>query len=134
MPGGSYAILWVRLEKKFAGHAQQVMSAAWSHHPSLAKWVIITDEDIDIRDPFEREWVLSWRVEPQNDIFVMPNTASILLDPSPAPSDVPLWGRTSSKIFVDATRKWEFPDIALPAQMTALAEVERCHTYGLEGC
>ncbi|HSR31664.1 MAG TPA: UbiD family decarboxylase [Anaerolineae bacterium] len=132
--GGSYAILWVRLEKRFAGHAQQVMSAAWSHHPSLAKWVIITDEDIDIRDPFQREWVLSWRVEPQKDIFIMPNTASILLDPSPAPPDVPLWGRQSSKVFVDATKKWEYPEIALPPQKYLDEAEKRWNSYGLEGC
>jgi UbiD family decarboxylase len=130
-PGGSYAILWVRLRKGFAGHAQQVMSAAWSHHPSLAKWTVITDEDVDIRDPFQREWALSWRVEPQRDIHVMPNTASILLDPSPAPPDVPLWGRQSSKIFVDATKKWEFPDIALPPKKYIDEAAERWDEYGL---
>lgn len=130
--GGSYAILWIRLKKHFAGHAQQVMSAAWSHHPSLAKWVIVTDEDIDIRDPFQREWALSWRVEPQKDVFIMPNTASILLDPSPAPPDVPLWGRQSSKIFIDATKKWEFPDVALPPQRYMDEAESRWELYGLE--
>jgi len=130
--GGSYAILWIRLKKYFAGHAQQVMSAAWSHHPSLAKWVIVTDEDIDIRDPFQREWVLSWRVEPQKDVFIMPSTASILLDPSPAPPDVPLWGRQSSKIFIDATKKWEFPDVALPPQRYMEEAESRWELYGLE--
>ncbi|MBN1315685.1 MAG: UbiD family decarboxylase [Anaerolineales bacterium] len=129
--GGSYAMLWLRIDKKFTGHAQQVMSAAWSHHPSLAKWVIITDEDIDIRDPFQREWVLSWRVEPQQDIFVMPNTASILLDPSTAPPAVPLWDRKSSKIFIDATKKWEFPDVAVPPQKYLDLVEERWQTYGL---
>jgi len=130
--GGSYAILWVRMERKFTGHAQQVMSAAWSHHPSLGKWVIITDEDIDIRDPFQREWALSWRVEPQRDIFVMPHTASMLLDPSPAPPDVPLWERSSSKIFIDATKKWEYPAVALPPQKHLDKVEEQWPAYGLE--
>jgi len=129
--GGSYAVLWIRMKRQFAGHAQQVMSAAWSHHPSLAKWVITTDEDIDIRDPFQREWVLSWRVEPQRDVFIMPNTASILLDPAPAPPDVPLWGRLSSKIFIDATKKWEYPAVAVPPRRYLDEAEERWDSYGL---
>lgn len=112
--GGSYAILWIRLKTMYPGHAQQVMSASWSHHPAFAKWIVVTDEDVDIRDPFQREWALSWRVEPKRDTFIFPNTSSLLLDPSSAPSEVPLWDRLSSKMCIDATKKWTYPAIALP--------------------
>lgn len=114
--GGSYAILWIRMRKMYPGQAQQVLSAAWTHYASFAKWIVVTDDDIDIRDPFQREWALSWRVDPRRDTFILPNTASILLDPSPAPPDVPLWDRErlSSKMCIDATKKWTYPEIALP--------------------
>lgn len=112
--GGSYAWCWISINKKYLGHAQQVLCASWTHYPSFAKWIVVTDDDIDIRDPFSREWVLSWRVEPKKDIFFIPNTSSILLDPSSAPPELPLWERLSSKICIDATKKWKYPEIALP--------------------
>jgi 4-hydroxy-3-polyprenylbenzoate decarboxylase len=113
--GGSYAILWIRMKTMYPGHAQQVLSSAWTHHAAFAKWIVVTDEDIDIRDPFIREWILSWRVEPKNDVSIMSGASSLLLDPSAAPPEVPLWERPlSSKVLVNATKKWEYPEIALP--------------------
>lgn len=112
--GGSYAILWIRMKPMYPGHVQQVLSASWTHYSGFAKWIVATDEDIDIRDPFAREWALSWRVEPAKDTFIVPNTGAILLDPSPAPPEVPLWQRRSSKMCIDATRKWAYPPVAYP--------------------
>ncbi len=129
--GGSYAILWVSIKTMYPGHAQQVLSAAWSHHPAFAKWVIVTDEDVDIRDPFQREWVLSWRVEPKRDTYVIPNTSSLLLDPSPAPPNVPLWERLSSKMCIDATKKWSYPDIAVPPREYLDQAEMKWERYGL---
>lgn len=134
--GGSYAILWVRMKKMYPGQAQQVLSAAWTHYPTFAKWIVVTDDDIDIRDPFQREWVLSWRVDPKRDTFILPNTASILLDPSPAPPEVPLWDRErlSSKMCIDATKKWTYPEIALPPQEYLDQAAANWEQYGLHGC
>jgi UbiD family decarboxylase len=129
--GGSYAVLWISMKTRYPGQAQQVLCAAWTHHPAFAKWIVVTDEDIDIRDPFQREWVLSWRVEPQRDIFFIPNTSSLLLDPSPAPPDVPLWNRRSSKICIDATKKWSFPAVALPPEKYMNEASRRWESYGL---
>ncbi len=131
--GGSYAILWVRLKVAYPGHAQQVLCASWTHHPAFAKWVVVTDDDVDIRDPFQREWVLSWRVEPARDIFIIPNTSPLMLDPSSDPPEVELWDRRSSKICIDATKKWKFPDIALPLQRYMDEAESRWSLYGLEG-
>jgi 4-hydroxy-3-polyprenylbenzoate decarboxylase len=130
--GGSYAILWIRMKTMYPGHAQQVLSAAWTHHPAFAKWIVVTDEDVDIRDPFTREWVLSWRVEPRNDVHILPDTSSLLLDPSAAPPDVPLWNRPlSSKVLVNATKKWEYPAIALPPDKYMKRVEDSWEQYGL---
>jgi UbiD family decarboxylase len=130
--GGSYAILWIRMKTMYPGHAQQVLSAAWTHHPALAKWVVVTDEDIDIRVPFLREWALSWRVEPSKDVRIVHDTSSLLLDPSAAPPDVPLWERPlSSKVQINATKKWEFPEIALPPDTYMKKVEERWSQYGI---
>jgi UbiD family decarboxylase len=130
--GGSYAILWIRMKPMYPGHAQQVLSSAWTHHPAFAKWIVVTDADVDIRNPFIREWVLSWRVEPCKDVHILPNTSSLLLDPSAAPPDVPLWERPlSSKVFINATAKWKYPDIALPPSKYIEKVEERWGKYGL---
>ncbi|HEB29762.1 MAG TPA: UbiD family decarboxylase [Spirochaetes bacterium] len=130
--GGSYAILWIRMKKMYPGHAQQVLSTAWTHHPAFAKWIVVTDEDVDIRNPFMREWALSWRVEPRKDVHILPNTSSLLLDPSAAPPDVPLWERPlSSKVLIDATKKWKYTDIALPPSKYMEKVEEDWKKYGL---
>ena len=130
--GGSYAILWIRMKRMYPGHAAQVLSTAWTHHPAFAKWIVVTDEDVDIRNPFMREWALSWRVEPRNDVHILPNTSSLLLDPSAAPPDVPLWERPlSSKVLIDATKKWKYTDIALPPSKYMEKVEEDWKKYGL---
>jgi UbiD family decarboxylase len=130
--GGSYAILWISMKTMYPGHAQQVLSAAWTHHPAFAKWVVVTDEDIDIRDPFIREWVLSWRVEPVNDVHIMNDTSSLLLDPSAAPMDVALWDRPlSSKVLINATKSWEYPEIALPPDKYMKRVEDNWDKYGV---
>jgi UbiD family decarboxylase len=130
--GGSYTICWISIKKAYIGHAQQVLSASWTHHPAFAKWIVATDDDVDIRDPFAREWALAFRVQPTRDVFFIPNTASVLLDPSSAPPEVPLWERQGSKICIDATRKWEYPEISVPPQKYLDRVSENWDKYGLE--
>ena len=95
------------------------------------EWIVVTDDDIDIRDPFMREWALGFRVEPAKDISFIRNTSSVLLDPSSAPPEVPLWDRRSSKILIDATKNWEYTDIALPPQKYLDDVARQWEKYGL---
>ncbi len=133
-PAGSLAMCWVRMKQVYPGQAQQVLSAAWTHHPAFAKWVVVTDEDVDIRDPFQREWALAWRVQPHRDLFTIPNTAPVQLDPSAGRHDENLWEKRSSKICIDATKPWpDFPDVSLPPQKYLDRAAERWERYGLPG-
>ena len=131
--GSSYAILWISMKTLYPGQARQVLSAAWTHHPAFAKWIVVTDDDVDIRDPFTREWILSWRVEPAKDIYTISGTSSLLLDPSTSPMDVPLWDqrRLSSKVFIDATKKYEYPQIAIPPREDMAKVKKDWEKYGL---
>ena len=38
--------------------------------------------DIDIRDSFQVEWALSFRMQPAEDVYVIKNTDPLTLDPS----------------------------------------------------
>ena len=70
--------------------------------------------------------------KPIVDIFFLPNTAPILLDPSSDPPEVPLWDRRSSKVLIDATKKWEYPEIALPPQDYLDRAAAQWDKYGLD--
>lgn len=115
--GGSAAILAISIQNKRAGLVQQVMWAAWAVDPALGKWVIVVDDDIDIQDDFALDWAMAFRVQPEHDIHIYRDTASIRLDPSQAPWGTPGLTReraVSSKVGVDATKKHAFPPVALP--------------------
>jgi UbiD family decarboxylase len=85
--------------------------------PTLGKFTIVVDDDIDVRDSFMINWALSFRVQPHKDIFIAPNSSAGRLDPSQAAEDVPQLDPSrviSSKVGIDATRKHRFPPNALP--------------------
>jgi UbiD family decarboxylase len=95
------------------------MFGAWSFAPQFGKLTVVVDDDIDIRDPNQVNWALSFRVQPEKDAFILPGTAAVQLDPSQAREDVLQQDptrRLSSKIGIDATRKHEFPAVAVPPQ------------------
>ena len=115
--GGAAAYLVISLKKTHPVQPRTVMCGAWSFAPQFGKITVVVDDDIDIRDVNAVNWALSFRVQPERDVVIMPGMAAVSLDPSQAPVDVPqedLSRRVSSKIGIDATRKHAFPDVAVP--------------------
>ena len=113
--GGCTATLWISLDKMYAGHVDQAVFGAMGYFGmSYFKWIVVTDDDIDINDAFMRDWILAWRVRPEQDIRIIPNTAPVELDPSSLRPDIPASEATGAKVIIDATRKWDYPDISLP--------------------
>lgn len=114
---GGAAYLVIAIKKGHPAEPRTAMCGAWSFAPQFGKFTIVVDDDIDVRDPNAVNWALSFRVQPERDVFIMSNAAAVSLDPSQAPADIPQEDRsrrTSSKIGIDATRKHVFPGIALP--------------------
>jgi UbiD family decarboxylase len=115
--GGAAAYLVIALKKSHPAQPRTAMFGAWSFAPQFGKLTVVVDEDIDIRDPNLVNWALSFRVQPEKDAFILPGTAAVQLDPSQAREDVLQQDptrRLSSKIGIDATRKHEFPAVAVP--------------------
>jgi len=57
-----------------------------------------------VNDSAEVEWAMSFRVQPERDVFVMDKLPRGGCDPSiPVPSDVPTYHLTSSAVGIDAT-------------------------------
>ncbi|MDE0030042.1 MAG: UbiD family decarboxylase, partial [Deltaproteobacteria bacterium] len=65
------------------------------------KYVVVTDDDIDIFDPVEVEWAIATRVQADRDTVILSNARSKPLDPSipPSANGVP----TTAKMGIDAT-------------------------------
>jgi len=93
------------------------------------------DDDIDVRDMFAVQWAMSFRVQPNKDVQIVPVSPVLALDPSIAPEDVPQHVKgqmTSSKVAIDATKKHKYPALALPPKEDLLKVDAKWATYGLE--
>ena len=115
--GGGASYMIISVERLYPGQFWQFIWGAWSIDPSLGKFTIIVDGEIDIRDSFQVEWAISWRVRPNKDIYIVDNTIPVPLDPAVAPYEVPKDDPRrafSSKVVIDATKHHEFPPASLP--------------------
>ncbi|MBI4463648.1 MAG: UbiD family decarboxylase, partial [Acidobacteria bacterium] len=95
----------------------KAMMGVWSLNIGIGKMTIVVDDDIDIRDPFQVEWALSFRMQPAEDVHIFRDMDPITLDPSQPLKDgkpVPPPEQVSSKVGIDATRKHPFPPPAVP--------------------
>ncbi|HYL88302.1 MAG TPA: 4-hydroxy-3-polyprenylbenzoate decarboxylase [Burkholderiales bacterium] len=98
----SYRLAVVRMRKQYAGHAKRVMFGVWSYLRQFmyTKFIIVCDEDIDVRNWKEVVWALSTRVDPARDTLIAERTPIDYLDFAS-----PVAG-LGSKIGIDATDKW----------------------------
>ena len=98
----SYRIAVVSIRKQYPGHARRIMMGIWSYlrQFTYTKFVIVTDDDIDVRDWSQVVWAISTRVDPARDSVIIDKTPIDYLDfSSPVPS-------LGSKLGLDATNKW----------------------------
>ena len=100
--GCSYRLAVVRMRKQYAGHAKRVMFGVWSYLRQFmyTKFIIVCDEDIDVRDWKEVIWALTTRVDPARDTLIAERTPIDYLDFASPVSGL------GAKIGIDATNKW----------------------------
>jgi len=100
--GCSYRLAVVRMRKQYPGHAKRVMFGVWSFLRQFmyTKFIIVCDEDIDVRDWKEVVWALTTRVDPVRDCVLADNTPIDYLDFASPVSGL------GSKLGIDATGKW----------------------------
>ncbi|WP_028305239.1 4-hydroxy-3-polyprenylbenzoate decarboxylase [Oceanospirillum maris] len=99
--GCSYRMAIVSMKKQYPGHAKRVMMGVWSFLRQFmyTKFVIVTDDDINIRDWKDVIWAITTRMDPARDTTMIENTPIDYLDfASPIP-------RLGSKMGMDATNK-----------------------------
>ncbi len=100
--GCSYRVALVSIRKQYAGHARRIMFGIWSflRQFTYTKFIIVTDDDINLRSWEDVIWAVSTRVDPGRDTMIAHNTPIDYLDfASPAAG-------LGGKMGLDATRKW----------------------------
>ena len=78
----SYRVAVVSIRKRYPGHARRIMFGVWSYlrQFTYTKFVIVTDDDINIRDWSEVIWALVTRADPARDAVILTNTPIDYLD------------------------------------------------------
>ncbi len=78
----SYRMAVVSIRKQYAGHAKRVMFGVWSFLRQFmyTKFIVVTDDDIDVRDWNEVIWAITTRVDPVRDTLLIDNTPIDYLD------------------------------------------------------
>jgi 4-hydroxy-3-polyprenylbenzoate decarboxylase len=100
--GCSYRMAVVSMKKQYPGHAKRVMFGIWSFLRQFmyTKFIVVVDDDIDIRDWKEVIWAITTRVDPVRDTTLVERTPIDYLDFASPVSGL------GSKMGIDATHKW----------------------------
>ncbi len=97
----SYRMAVVSIKKQYPGHSKRVMMGVWSFLRQFmyTKFVIIVDDDIDVKNWKEVIWAMTTRVDPTRDTTLIDNTPIDYLDFASPISGL------GSKMGIDATNK-----------------------------
>ena len=98
-PYGSGFLALISMDKKNEGEAKNVAMAAMVSHVNI-KTVAVLDTDVDIYNPADVLWALANRINPREDVFVIPNAQGHELDPASDERGI------QNKMGIDATL-WE---------------------------
>ena len=100
--GCSYRLAVVSMKKQYPGHAKRVMFGVWSFLRQFmyTKFILVTDDDVNVRDWKEVVWAMTTRVDPARDALIVENTPIDYLDFASPVSGL------GSKMGIDATNKW----------------------------
>jgi len=100
--GCSYRMAVVSMRKQYPGHAKRVMFGVWSYLRQFmyTKFIVVVDDDVDVRDWKEVVWAITTRVDPARDTLIAEHTPIDYLDFASPVSGL------GSKMGIDATHKW----------------------------
>jgi 4-hydroxy-3-polyprenylbenzoate decarboxylase len=127
--GCSYRMAIVSIKKSYPGHAKRLMFGIWSFLRQFmyTKFIVVTDEDVNIRDWKEVIWAITTRMDPVRDTTLVESTPIDYLDFASPVSGL------GGKMGLDATNKWPGetlrewgraiePDVAAQKRVAALVD------------
>jgi 4-hydroxy-3-polyprenylbenzoate decarboxylase len=99
--GCSYRMAIVSIKKQYPGHAKRILFGIWSFLRQFmyTKFIIVCDDDINIRDWKDVIWAMTTRMDPARDTTMVENTPIDYLDFASPISGL------GSKMGLDATNK-----------------------------
>jgi 4-hydroxy-3-polyprenylbenzoate decarboxylase len=100
--GCSYRMAVISIRKSYPGHAKRVMFGLWSFLRQFmyTKFIVVTDEDVNIRDWKDVVWAITTRMDPVRDTTLVESTPIDYLDFASPVSGL------GGKMGLDATNKW----------------------------
>ena len=124
--GCSYRLAVISIKKAYPGHAKRLMFGLWSFLRQFmyTKFIIVTDDDVNIRDWKDVIWAVTTRMDPVRDTTLVSQTPIDYLDFASPVSGL------GGKMGLDATNKWPGETarewgrtIAMPAELTQRVEL-----------
>jgi 4-hydroxy-3-polyprenylbenzoate decarboxylase len=119
--GCSYRMAIISIKKSYPGHAKRLMFGLWSFLRQFmyTKFIVVTDDDVNIRDWQDVVWAITTRMDPVRDTTLVEQTPIDYLDFASPVSGL------GGKMGLDATNKWPGETarewgrvIAMPAEVT----------------
>ncbi|MBW8831380.1 MAG: UbiD family decarboxylase [Burkholderiales bacterium] len=100
--GCSYRMALISIKKSYPGHAKRLMFGLWSFLRQFmyTKFIVVTDDDVDIRNWQEVIWAITTRMDPARDTTLVEQTPIDYLDFASPVSGL------GGKMGLDATNKW----------------------------
>ena len=120
--GTARMLLGVAIKQRYPGHARQVGHIACQCHVGAycGKYVIVTDEDIDVSNLDELIWAMLTRSDPATSIDIVHKAWSTPLDPRITPDQRAAGDFTNSRAIIDACRPFhwrdQFPHVNVPSK------------------
>ncbi len=100
--GCSYRMAVISMKKAYPGHAKRLMFGLWSYLRQFlyTKFIVVVDDDVDIRSWQEVIWAITTRMDPARDTTLVDSTPIDYLDFASPVSGL------GGKMGLDATNKW----------------------------
>jgi len=110
--GTARMLIGVSIKQRYPGHARQAGHiAAMCHVGAYAgKYIIVTDDDIDVSNLEELTWAMLTRSDPAESIDIIHNAWSTPLDPRIPPWEKEKKNFTNSRAIIDACRPFHWRD------------------------
>jgi 4-hydroxy-3-polyprenylbenzoate decarboxylase len=119
--GGSRMLLAVAITQRYPGHATQAghVASMCQAGNNANRWVIVTDDDIDVTNLEEVIWAALTRADPATSIDLITGGKGARSDPRLAPWDRASGNIVNSRLIIDACKPFhwrsDFPDVNKPS-------------------
>ncbi|MCP5141401.1 MAG: 4-hydroxy-3-polyprenylbenzoate decarboxylase [Gammaproteobacteria bacterium] len=135
--GCSYRVAVVSMKKQYPGHAKRVMLGVWSFLRQFmyTKFVIVTDDDVNVRDWRDVIWAMTTRMDPGRDTTIIENTPIDYLDFASPVSGLgsKIGFDATNKMHGETTREWGVPIVMSDAVKARVDELwDELDIFGAE--